>query len=121
MAIMTGNIGVELHLRIKQGADFAIDIDFQNPDETPFDLTPYLPVARIRKKPGDPATAFICSTSTPGRLRIALAHATTLALQAGRFLDDELSSYVWDCEFVAISGGWVIPALYGNVVVWRDI
>ncbi len=115
-----GNIGTELALLIKQGADFAVEIDFINEDLTPFDLTPYTPVARLRKKPGETATAFTCTTPVPGRVSVAMSNSLTAGLPSGRFIEDAESSYVWDMEFVD-GGGYVIPILFGNVAVWRDI
>ena len=118
-----GNIGVELNLEIKQGSDFAIEVDFTNSaDDSVFDLTPFTHVAHLRKKPfATPVQSFVCTSPIPGRLRFAMTHTTTALLTCGSELDSAKSSYVWDHEMVRTSDGTITPCFYGDVSVFRDV
>lgn len=121
MCDTAGNIGLELNLRIKQGADFTIDVECTQND-LPFDLSPYSHVARLRKRPfATPVQTFVCSSPVVGTLRFHMDQATTALLKCGPNLDDPASSYVWDHEMILISSGVKIPGFYGDVSVFRDI
>jgi len=122
MTTPAGNIGLKQDLQIKQGADFAIEVDLYNADDTPFSLTPYTHVARLRKKPfATPVVTIACTSPIAGRLRFALTRVQTAALICGPELDSEASSYVWDHELVTIADGVIVPGFYGDVSVFRDI
>ena len=122
MSTPVGNIGLKQDLQIKQGADFAIEVDLYNLDNTPFDLTPYTHVARLRKKPfATPVITITCTSPLAGRLRFALTRTQTAALTCGPNLDSDASSYVWDHELITIANGVIVPGFYGNVSIFRDI
>ena len=118
-----GNIGVELNLEIKQGVDFAIEVDLTLlNDGSVFDLTPFSHVAHLRKRAfAEPVQSFVCTVPIPGRLRFAMPHAETALLTCGAEMDTKKSSYVWDHEFIRISDGIVTPGFFGDVSVFRDI
>ena len=118
-----GNIGVELTLHIKQGADFVLEILLTDSTTgAPFNTAPYNAVANLRKKPfAVPITPFVCTFPTLGTLRIELARTTTAALTCGANLDDDASMYVWDLELVTISTNVVTPAFFGDVLVFRNL
>lgn len=122
MTTPAGNIGLQLDLQIKQGADWAIEVDLTNEDNTAFDLTPYTHVAHLRKKPfASPVISLTVTSPIAGRLRFSLTHTQTAALSCGPDLESDASWYVWDHELVAISGGEITPGFFGDVSVFRDL
>jgi hypothetical protein len=122
MTTPAGNIGLQLDLQIKQGADWSVEVDLTNDDNTTFDLTPYNHVAHLRKKPfASPVISLTVTSPIAGRLRFSLTHTQTAALSCGPDLESDASWYVWDHELVAISGGEITPGFFGDVSVFRDL
>ncbi len=120
--LVISNIGQQLDLEFKQGCDFEIDIELTNDDDTPLDTSLYDAVANLRKKAfATVITPFVCTFPVPGTMRVAMARAITAGLTCGAELEDDSSTYVWDCELVAKSGGTKTPAFYGDVNLFRDI
>lgn len=117
-----GNIGQELNLLIKQGSDFAIEIELKDENGTPFYTDEMTPVAAMRKQPfRDPVVNFDASFVQTGRLRIELSASATAQLTCGVSLDDDESLYQWDLEFIDNGNDVTIPGFYGAANVMRNI
>jgi hypothetical protein len=122
VAPIAGTIGDELALLIKQGSDFVIEIDLLDENDVALNTALYDAVAHLRKRPfASAVTAFVCSFPVLGRLRVAMSRAVTSTLSCGPCLEDDASTYEWDCELVAKSDGTTIPAFFGQTNVFRDI
>lgn len=118
-----GSIGSYLPIQIKQGSDFQLEIVLTNKiDGTPLNTALYTAQASMRKAPfRDPSIAIACSFPVLGRLRLFLARSATALLSCGADLEDDASSYEWDCELITIASGIITPAFYGPANVFRDI
>lgn len=119
---IAGNIGQELNLLIKQGSDFAIEIDLQEENGDPFNTDDFSAIAAMRKQPfREPIVSFECSFVFSGRLRIAMSASDTANLACGAELYDDESSYSWDCELIDNANALTIPGFFGDVNVFRNI
>lgn len=86
-------------LRIDQGATFGLDIECQDENSQPVDLTGYRAAAQIRFRHSDDnaAAVFLCTVSAElGVVNLELNAAQTAALAR--------TSGVWDCELTAPDG-----------------
>lgn len=120
-----GDYGVRLDLDIKQGSTFGPFTGMvSNPDQTPMDLTSCLVRGQIRKKAldADVVQAFTCiiTDAAAGKFSFELSDTETAAIVAGESTAQAASKYVYDMELVD-STGRVIPLMYGNVTMFREV
>lgn len=125
MAEIVGNKGEQLDLLIRQGGTFGpFKLFVKNPDNTPVDLSESSFRAQIRKTFNSQVVAatFTCIVTNPtqGEVSIELSATQSAMLTAGEDEEFPDSKYLWDLE-AEESGGRVIPYLYGNVKVFREI
>lgn len=120
-----GSYGVELDLRIKQGATFGpVTVTARNPDATVMDLTGCTVRGHMRKKAldtGPPVATFVCtvlSPATAGMFEFGLTDEVTAAIVADE--QPAKSTFVWDME-LEDSTGRVIPLYYGQATVFREV
>lgn len=112
-----GSIGKKLPLQIKQGADFRLDIRLKMADTgEPFDSTGF--TARAHLIDSKIRTPIAATFPQSGILQIYLPAIETAKLRGSMLLGDGRGSYDWDCEF--LNDGEVIPAFYGDVLVFGD-
>lgn len=120
-----GSIGDELNLLIKQGSTFkSYDIELQNNDRTPFDLTSCTLRGHIRREPGDitpvAVIEFIYVDRPAGKFYFTLSKEVTTLIPAGQTVKSKESQYVWDCE-LEDALGTVTPLYYGSAKVFREV
>lgn len=120
-----GTKGEQLDILIRQGATFGLyTMTLTNPDTSPVNLTGCTIRAQVRKTYDavDIAATFTCTVTTPasGIFTFEIPAAQTTLLTCGASETDEASQYVWDMEMVD-SSGRVIPLLYGNAAVFREV
>jgi hypothetical protein len=125
MADVIGYKGEQLDLLIRQGATFGpVKLIFTNPNGTRVNLTETTFRAQVRKLPSseDIGAEFVClvTDSSQGELSIEIPAIETEKLSAGITETEIESLYFWDLEGVE-SGGRVVPYLYGDVKVFREI
>jgi hypothetical protein len=124
MATTVGNVGEELNLRIRQGADFILLFQFKDANGNPTDLTGATFKSQIRKTATTTAVTkeflFTVTDAVNGEVKMSLTAAETRSIKA---VDDPKSGenvYVWDMEMVD-SSGITIPLYYGNVSIFREV
>lgn len=120
-----GTIGFELNLLIKQGSTFGPhQVTVRNPDNTPVDLTGATIRAQMRRKALDTALVAqfdITYVNRPsGIVTFGLTDEVTMAIVTAEILRDKNSKFVWDME-LEDSIGRVIPLMYGEVSVFREV
>lgn len=120
-----GSFGDRLDLNIKQGSTFGpMEVTATNPDGSAMDLTACTVRGQIRKKALDTelVASFTCTITDAeeGRFSFTLSDETTADIEAGELPSLPASKYVYDME-LADSQGNVIPLLYGNVTVLREV
>lgn len=125
MAEIIGYKGEKLDLLIRQGATFGpIVLTITNPDNTPVDLADMTFRGQVRKTFNSQtvgATLTCQVTNAPGgQVTISIAATQTAMLEAGIDEDAPESSHVWDLEALE-DGGRVVPYLYGDVKVFREV
>lgn len=90
------------------------------------DLTGFLFRGEIRKTgldTGDPVATFVCEINDPptdGVWSFSLTHFVTSSIACGETLNSPDSQYVYDIEMVDTLYR-VLPCLYGNVQVQREV
>lgn len=102
-------------LRIDQGASYGLDIECQDEDGQPVDLTGFQAAAQIRYKQADQdaAAEFLCTVNAGmGVVSLELSPQQTAALCK--------STAVWDCRLSA-PGGNVSRLAEGRVVVSQEV
>jgi hypothetical protein len=120
------NVGVEVDLKLRQGADFATTLTFTNADGSVVDLTGCMLAAQIRRRPRDNAPAVasfalsIASPATLGTASMSMSAATTARIVCGDSIDDDASKYVWDLELTD-ANGLVSSPLHGKLYLFREV
>lgn len=122
-----GTKGGNLDLLIRQGATQGpYYMTVKKADGTALDITSGVVSAQIRKTADGPTLSGVTFTSTitdgaNGKFTWEIP-ATSTALLTASPIDEEQpeSQYVWDME-IALTGGRVIPLLYGIVKVFREV
>lgn len=126
MTTTIGSKGTQLDLLIRQGATFGpYLITLTNPDNTGVDLTGSTIRAQIRKTPNSILSEAVSPIITytdrlNGIFAIEFTDEATATLSAGAKETDPESLYVWDLEMEDATGR-VIPLLYGDVRVFREV
>lgn len=126
MATTIGSKGAQLDLLVRQGGTFGpYKLTLLNPDTSPINLTGATLQAQIKKTPssllGDTITAsFSYIDRVSGRVNMEFSATDTATLSAGADETSADSQYVWDLEMVD-SSSRVIPLLYGQVSVFREV
>lgn len=119
-----GNFGANLDLNIKQGSTFSATVTVTNPDSSPVNLTGSSLRAQIRKLALDTAVVaqFVMQIvdAVNGVFTMTLSDTDTAAIITGEQLASTASKFVWDLEMVD-SAGRVIPLMYGDVKVFREV
>lgn len=118
-----GNTGERLNLVIKQGSTFGpYTFTIKNPDNTPVDLTDIEIRGSIRKYHfSDTAINFdiVKTDAVNGVFELKLSSEITKNMQAGSNPESAQSRYYYDIELD--STGQVVPFIYGDVNVLREI
>jgi hypothetical protein len=75
-----------LNIQINKGTDFNQDLELKNPDKTPFNLTGYSGVAKVRKFPEAKISQdfTVGITSTTGIISLAMTVGVTTSITDGR-------------------------------------
>lgn len=125
MAEIIGYKGERLDLLIRQGATFGpVVMTITNPDGSPVNLLDSVFRGQIRKFFNSPTIeATIVASVTNGLLgqvTFSIPAEQTEVLVAGSDEEQPESQYVWDLEALE-QGGRVVPYLYGNVKVFREV
>ncbi len=122
---VVSNVGAQVDLRLRQGADFGTLLTFTNADGSPVDLTGCALAAQVRKGVGQAQlyASFYLTIETPptlGLARMSLPAAQSALLPAVPDWLEEGSSYWWDLEMTDATG-LISSPLYGKVFVLREI
>lgn len=122
-----GDIGARLDLLIRQGATFGPNqmTVVDTATGLPINLTGATLRAQIRKTADSPTVAatavFVINNAAGGEVTWEFTEAAMAALTCDPDDPDAPASrYVWDME-VQLASGRVIPLLYGDVRVWREV
>ena len=119
-----GSKGDCLNLVIRQGSTFGpFTMTLTNPDESPMDLTGTSFDAHIRKYVNADVAVDIdvqITDAVNGVIQFTIDSATTAALTCGNKETDLSSIYQWDMEMTDTLGR-IIPIVYGQVSVFREI
>jgi hypothetical protein len=109
-----------LNLQINKGTDYTKDLELKNPDKTPFDLTGYTGVAKVRKFPeAKIAHDFTVGiTSTTGVISLAMTVGVTTAITDGRnYYDVVITSGIGTTAGI----GTVSKVFEGSVMVFPTV
>ena len=120
-----GSIGEKVDLLIKQGATFGQHIlELTDPlTNQPLNLLGASLRGTMRKEFGGPVVATFATPildAAGGKAGLSLDAITTAALTCGPTIKDPASQYVWDLEMTDTLAR-VIPIMYGDVKVFRDV
>lgn len=112
-------MAVVYNVEIDQGADWYLDVQYDNPDGTPVILTSYTAALQLRSLPSDP-TAVLSLTTGSGITITALTglvaiHATATQTRA---IDDGV--YYYDLEITSPLG-IVTRLVQGQAVVSPEV
>lgn len=92
-------MAVSAWLDIDQGSDFTTEIELENENDTPMNLTGFSVYSQFRKSYGSTtAYSFTCNivNATQGKISLTLPGATSSNIRSGR--------YLYDVEVVSPSG-----------------
>lgn len=109
---------------IEQGASWRLQLEWQDSDEQPIDLTPYKARLQVRKTYADTAT-LLSLTSTDGSIALGgLAGtivATATATQTAGLPYRARTYAVWDLELEELATGQVIRLLAGRARIDPEV
>ena len=120
-----GTKGAALDLLVRQGATVGPHTVTYQEDGVAVDITGATVSAKIRLLPSSVSAAATatCALVTPasGIFTFTFSATDTAALTCSDVDENEATSlYYWDLE-ILFSGGRVVPLLYGDVRVFREI
>lgn len=120
-----GSFGTRADLDIRQGATFGpLTLTFKNPDGSAVNLTGCSLSGQIRKTALSAsivqAFSAAITNAAGGVATLTIDAAATAGIPAGESPAGVDSRYVYDVELVD-SQGRVIPVLYGDVIVLREV
>ena len=125
-ASVISNIGAQVNMTLRHGADFQTTLTFTNPDGSPVNLTGCTLAAQIRQLPLaqiPPLAFFTCVVAadpTKGLATMSLPGIVSETLTVGASLTNPLSQYSWDLTLTDALGRVSCP-LYGQVSFYRDV
>jgi hypothetical protein len=110
---------IVLDLILKQGSDFFRRLIFQNPDETPMDITGYIFRGQARTDYDSTDIAFsfqfTISNALAGEVDMKVSNIATTALDLS-----ENTKFVYDCEMVSPTSN-VEMFLRGKIQMIREV
>lgn len=120
-----GTFGTRTDLDIRQGATFGpLTLTFKNPDGSAVNLTGCSLTGQIRKQAlsSTVVQAFTAAITdaAAGVATLTIDAVATAAIPAAETPISPDSRYVYDVELIDTQGR-VIPVLYGDVVVLREV
>ena len=121
-----GSIGERLDIILRQGSTLGpFIVTLTDSNGTPIDLTGATITGQVRKNAldtGSPVATFdiVYINRVAGQFSFGMAKATTVAIPAGEYQQDEASQYKWDMELTD-SLTRCIPLYYGNFENFREV
>jgi hypothetical protein len=114
-------MAVVYNVTIDQGADWYLDVNYDQPNGSPVNLTGYTAALQLRSLPEDPTAVLTLTTANGG---IAITGATGLvAIHATatqtRAIDDGI--YYYDLEITATGTGVVTRLIQGQAAVSPEV
>jgi hypothetical protein len=127
--LVLGWLGESFDMIIKQGAkfgpfEFELELEDENGDLVPYDLTGGTIICEIRKKgldTGAPVASPTCTIIAPNKFTLYLSDVQTLAIPAGELVTDKASQYVFDIFFAPPSDADLEPLYFGNAICARRV
>lgn len=113
-------MAVAYNITIDQGADFFLNVTYDNPNGTPVDITDYTAEMQVRTNPNSP-TAVLTLTdgdgiTITGEEGLVAIHATAVQTRA---IDE--GPYVYDLEITAPITGVVTRLVQGQALVSAEV
>lgn len=115
-------MAVSYNITIDQGADFFIDINYDNPDGTPVNLTGYSAAMQVRSLPSSPDTVLSLNSDVGGGITITpltglvSVHATATQTRA---IDE--GTYYYDLEITDDYTDIVTRLVQGQAIVSAEV
>lgn len=115
-------MAVSYNIVIDQGADFFIDINYDNPNGTPVNLTGYSSAMQIRSLPSSPDSVLSLTSAAGGGITITAltglvsVHATATQTRA---IDE--GTYYYDLEITDNFTGVVTRLVQGQALVSAEV
>lgn len=113
-------MAVAYNIVIDQGADYFLNVTYDNPDGTPVNITGYTAEMQIRVNANSPTAVLtltsgsgITITGASGLIAIRATAAQTRAIDEG--------PYVYDLEITAPSTGVVTRIIQGQALVSAEV
>ena len=113
-------MAVAYNVVIDQGADWFLDVNYDNPNGTPVNLTGYTAALQLRSLPTDPVSVLSLTTGAgitiTGATGLVSIHATATQTRA---IDEGI--YYYDLEITAPTGGVVTRLIQGQADVTPEV
>lgn len=105
---------------IDQGADWFLDVTYDNPNGTPINLTGYTAALQIRSLPSDP-TAVLSLTTGSGITITAVTGLVAIHATAAQTRAIDEGVYYYDLEITAPGTGVVTRLIQGQADVSAEV
>ncbi len=115
-------MAVSYNVTIDQGANWFLNINYDNPDGTPINLAGYSAALQMRSLPETPTAVLSLSSSAGGGITITAATglvAITATATQTRAIDE--GTYYYDCEITDTFTGVVTRLVQGQAVVTPEV
>ena len=113
-------MAVEYNVVIDQGADWFLNVTYENPNGTPVDLSNYTALMQVRSTPQSPTAVMTLSTTDgiviTGLTGLVSMHATNI--QTGAI--DE-GNYVYDLEITDPVTSTITRLIQGQAIVSAQV
>lgn len=113
-------MAVAYNITIDQGADFFLNVTYDNPDGTPVNITGYTAEMQVRTNPNSPTAVLTLTNGSgitiTGSSGLVAIHATATQTRA---IDE--GPYVYDLEITAPTGGVVTRLIQGQALVSAEV
>ena len=113
-------MAVVYNVEIDQGADWFLDVTYDNPNGTPVNLTGYTAALQLRSLPQD-ATAVLSLTTGSGITITGASGLVAIRATATQTRAIDEGVYYYDLEITAPGTGVVTRLIQGQAVVSAEV
>lgn len=115
-------MAVAYNVEIDQGADWFLDVNYDNPNGTPVNLTGYTAALQLRSTPADSTAVLSLTSAAGGGITITpLTGLVSIHATANQTTIIDEGTYYYDLEITDAYTGVVTRLIQGQAIVSAEV